>query len=100
MEQHGGGDFLVLGVVMSVAVAVAVCAGFGIVMQGRHRRHAAALGDHVAGAVFTLAALGGHTQFKLNIVKTHPGTRMARDLAVRHSTANTDDHDAKRVTVR
>jgi hypothetical protein len=25
---------------------------------------------------------------------------MARDLAVRHSTANTDDHDARRVTGR
>jgi hypothetical protein len=74
--------------------------GFCIVMQSGHGRHAVALGDHVAGAVFTLAALGGHAQLELDIVKTHPGTRMARDLAVRHSTANTDDHDAKRVTVR
>lgn len=95
MQQHGGGSLLVL----SVAV-MAVCVGISIVMQGRHGRHAVALCDHVAGAVFTLAALGGYTQFKLNIVETHPGTRMARDLAVRHSTANTDDHDARRVTGR
>ena len=30
----------------------------------------AALRDHVTRAAFTLAALGGNTQFKLNLVKT------------------------------
>ena len=39
-----------------------------------------------------LAALGGNTQFELDLVKTRPRTRVADDFAVGNSAADTDDH--------
>lgn len=75
-----------------------VCAG-GCRLQGSafavqcgDRAAATTLRDHVPRAAFALPALGGHTQFKLDLVETHAGTRMARDVTVRNSAADADDH--------
>jgi hypothetical protein len=51
-----------------------------------------ALGMEFAGAAFASPTLGRHTQLQLNIVKAHARTRMARDLTVGHSMANTNYH--------
>ena len=61
-------------------------------MQGSDRVRSVALGNDIPRASFALAALGGHAKFELNFVKAHSGTRVARDFAVRNSTAYTDDH--------
>ena len=68
------------------------------------RADAIALGDHVAGAPFALAALGGYTQLELDLVKPHARTRVPSNVAVRNSTADTDDHgqtfvDKRKVTL-
>lgn len=52
----------------------------------------AALGDHITGAAFAAAALGGDTEFELDFVKAHAGPGMADDVTVRDAAANTDDH--------
>lgn len=62
------------------------------VVQRSHRVRCMALGHHVAGAAFTAAALGGHTQLELDLVKTHAGTGVAGDFTVRNSAADTNDH--------
>lgn len=56
------------------------------------RAGAVALRNNVTRAAFTLAALGGNTQFELNLVKTQTGTGVAGNFAVRDSAADTDDH--------
>jgi hypothetical protein len=63
----------------------------GLLDVGR-RAGRAALGHHVTGAAFASAALGRHTKFKLDLVKTHAGMGMAGNFAVRDSAADTDDH--------
>jgi hypothetical protein len=59
-----------------------VCCGAGAV----------ALRDDVARAAFALTALGGNTQFELDLVKAQPGTGVTGNFAVRDSAADTDDH--------
>ncbi|MFM9899844.1 MAG: hypothetical protein ACKVOT_02420 [Polaromonas sp.] len=39
-----------------------------------------------------MAALGGNTQFKLDIVKAHASVGVAGDVAVRNSAADANDH--------
>ena len=56
------------------------------------RADTVALGDHVTCTAFALAALGGNTQFKLNLVKTHASAGVAGDVAVRNSAADAKDH--------
>ena len=51
-----------------------------------------ALGDHIACTAFALAALGGYTQFKLDLIKAHASVGMAGDVAVRNSAADANDH--------
>ncbi len=56
------------------------------------RANGTALRDNVTRAAFALAALGGDTQFKLDLVKTHTSTGVAGNFAVGDSAANTNDH--------
>jgi hypothetical protein len=51
-----------------------------------------ALVDHFACAVFTLAALGGHTQFKLDVVKTHALAGVQSNLFLGHTAADANNH--------
>ena len=62
------------------------------VAQCRHGEGTVALGDHVAGAVFAATALGGNAQLKLDFIKTHTRTRMAGDVTVRNTAADTNNH--------
>ena len=48
--------------------------------------------DHVTCTAFALTALGGNTQFKLDLVEAHSSVGMAGDVAVRNSAADADDH--------
>jgi hypothetical protein len=57
----------------------------------------AALRHDVPGTTFALAALGGDTQFQLDIAKAHACTHMAGNIAVRYSLAYTDDHGGKQI---
>jgi hypothetical protein len=52
----------------------------------------AALLDQIAGTAFAATAASGNTQFKLDVVKAHTGVRLAGDLAVGHSVADTNNH--------
>jgi hypothetical protein len=56
------------------------------------RAAGAALRDHIAGAAFALAALGGYAEFELDLVKAEACTRMAGNFAVRDSAADANDH--------
>lgn len=56
------------------------------------RAAAVALRDHVACATFALAALGGDTQFELDLIETQPGTGVAGDFAIGDSAADTNNH--------
>ena len=47
---------------------------------------------HVPGATFALTALGGDTEFKLNLFKAHACACVAGNFAVRDSVADADDH--------
>jgi hypothetical protein len=42
----------------------------------------AALRHDIAGATFALTALGGHTEFELDVVKAQAGTYVTGNLAV------------------
>jgi hypothetical protein len=59
----------------------------------------AALSNHITGAAFAAAALGGDTEFELDLVKAHAGAGMADDVTVRDAAANTDDHGGGSVLV-
>lgn len=61
------------------------------VVQCRHGEGAVALGDYVAGAVFAATALGGNAQLKLDFIKTHARTRMAGNVTVRNTAADTNN---------
>jgi hypothetical protein len=63
------------------------------------RADRAALGDHIASAAFAATALGGDTEFKLDLVKAHAGAGMADDVTVGDTVANTDDHGGVSVRV-
>ncbi len=54
-----------------------------------------ALRDHIAGATFALAALGGDTQLELYVVKAETRTHVAGDITVRNALAYTNDHGGK-----
>lgn len=56
------------------------------------RAAGAALCHDIPRAAFALSALGGDTQLELNLVETHARMGMARDVAVRDSAADTNDH--------
>lgn len=56
------------------------------------RAGAAALRNNIARTAFALAALGGDTQFKLDLVETQTGTGVAGNFAVRDSAADTNNH--------
>lgn len=62
------------------------------IAQGSNRTRRAALLDHIAGATFAAAALQSNTQFELDLIERHPRMRVASDLFVRDSAANTNDH--------
>ncbi len=51
-----------------------------------------ALSHHITGAILTLATLRGHTQLKLDVVKTHAGPYMAENFPVRNTFADTNNH--------
>ena len=52
----------------------------------------AALFHQFAGTAFAATAASGNAQFKLDVVKAHAGVRLAGDLAVGHSVADTNNH--------
>lgn len=56
-----------------------------------------ALCHQVAGAAFTVAALGGNTQFQLDLVKAHASPGEAGNLAVGDAVADADDHGEPRL---
>jgi hypothetical protein len=64
----------------------------GALMDVCGRATAAALCDDVARAAFALAALGGDTQFELDLVKAQAGTGVAGNFAVGDSAADTNNH--------
>ena len=61
-------------------------------MEGSDGMRRAALGDDVARATFTLAALRADAKFELHFVEGHAGARVTRDFAVGDSAANANDH--------
>jgi hypothetical protein len=61
-------------------------------MEGCDGMRRAALRDDIASAAFALTALGGHTEFKLHLVETHPGAHVPCDFSVRDPAANANDH--------
>lgn len=66
-------------------------------MDGGNRVAGAALGYHVTRAAFTLPALHGNSQFKLDFVEAHPRVRVACYFSVRNPAAYTDDHGCRQL---
>lgn len=64
----------------------------GLIPKRCDRADRIALCYDVAGTVFTAAALRGHAQFPLNLVKAHAGLGMAGNFSVGNTAANADDH--------
>ena len=58
-----------------------------------HWATCAALCHNITNTTFTLPTLSGNTQFKLYFVKTHAGTGVTNDLAVRNSAADANNHE-------
>jgi hypothetical protein len=56
------------------------------------RAAGAALRHHITGAAFTLAALGGHAEFELDLVKAQARAGMTGDFAVGDSAADANNH--------
>ena len=56
------------------------------------RATGAALRHHVTGAAFALAALGGHAEFELDLVKAQARAGMTGDFAVGDSAADANNH--------
>jgi hypothetical protein len=56
------------------------------------RAAGAALRHHVTGAAFALAALGGHAELELDLVKAQASAGMAGDFAVGDSAADANNH--------
>jgi hypothetical protein len=54
--------------------------------------HRIALCHHIPGATLTLTTLGGHAEFELDVVKAHTCPHVTRDIAIRNSVADTDNH--------
>lgn len=71
--------------------------GMRFVVNRSHRMAGAALCHHIAGAAFTLAALHGNAQFKLDFIKAHTRVGVACYLSVRNPAAYTDDHGCKQL---
>lgn len=64
----------------------------GLIMNRCHGMAGAALGHDIARAAFTLAALHGNAQFKLDFIKAHSRMGVASYFPVRNPAAYTDDH--------
>ena len=63
-----------------------------VLLDVGHRRRAAALGNQRACTRLALAALGGHPQFELDVVKTHARSRGAGDAVFTDAVADTNNH--------
>ena len=64
-----------------------------LLAQGRDGAGGVALGNHVAGAAFAVAALQANLQIKLNFIKAFAALRLGDDAAVRYAMADTNDHE-------
>jgi len=53
------------------------------------------LRNDITRAAFASTTLSSYTKFELHFVKRHSRTRMTRDLAIRNSTANANDHGSE-----
>jgi len=71
--------------------------GLEVAADGCDRVRGAALGHHVTRTTLAAAALGGHAEFELNLVESHAGTRMPRDLAIGNSATHADDHGGQQM---
>lgn len=77
---------------MALSSAGAGTLNQGVIVHCRDRGAGVALCHQIAGAAFTVAALGGNTQFQLDFIKTHACPGEAGNLAVRDAVADADDH--------
>lgn len=84
VERHSGGD--------RNALAKPAKLGCVFLFQRCGGMAHAALSHDISGATLAGAAAGGDAKLKLDVVKTHAGMRMASNVAVRNTVANTDDH--------